>query len=78
MSGPYTVTIPAKQTYFELNVTIFGDSKLEKDENFDLDITSSSLPDRVTLGSPRTTRIVIVNDDGKGVMIPNTSFPKYS
>ena len=51
-SGPYNVTFPTGNTNVPLDVSITNDNILESNETFSLNIISSSVPDRVTIGSP--------------------------
>ena len=47
------------------DVAIANDSILEVDENFELIINMSSLPNDVTIGVPGRATVTIVDDDGK-------------
>ena len=64
-SGPYTVTIPAKATTAQFNVTINDDDILEGNETFNLTIMASSLPSRIDIGNPAQATVTIVDNDGK-------------
>ena len=68
-SGPYTVTFPAGQTTATFDVPMIDDDILEGNENFMLTIDETSLPDRVTRGSPGEATVTIVDDDGKEIVI---------
>ena len=62
-SGPYTVTIPAGQTTATFTVPINDDDILEGNENFMLTVSSSSLPDCVTHGTPSEATVIIMDND---------------
>ena len=47
------------------NVTIIGDNIMESNEQFQLNITSNSLPDRVTISNPSQITVTIVDNDSK-------------
>ena len=64
-SVPYTVTIPAKATTAQFNVTINDDTILEGNETFNLTIMASSLPSRIDIGNPAQATVTIVDNDGK-------------
>ena len=64
-SGPYSVTIPAKQTTATFNVPINDNAILEGDEEFMLTINETSLPTGVTRGTPSEATVTIVDDDCK-------------
>ena len=57
--------IPAGATTVPFNISIFNDSILEGNEDFDITIIPSSLPNDVSRGNPRTATVTIVDDDGK-------------
>ena len=63
--GPYFVTIHAGETSGLFEIFIIDDKMLESDESFDLNIDINTLPDDVTLGSPDTATVTIINDDSK-------------
>ena len=65
LEGPYSVTIPAKQTMISFVIKIINDSVLEENESFTLIINAGSLPNDVGLGNPNITTIKIVDDDSK-------------
>ena len=52
-------------TNASFDVAIANDSILEVDENFELIINMSSLPNDVTIGVPGRATVTIVDDDGK-------------
>ena len=52
-------------TNASFDVAIANDSILEVDENFELIINMSSLPNDVTIGVPGRATVIIVDDDGK-------------
>ena len=64
-SGPYTVVIPAGETRFSFAVPITDNDVLEGNENFNLTINASSLPNRVTVTNPYQATVTIVDNDGK-------------
>ena len=64
-SGPYNVTIPAKATTAQFDVTINDDNILEGNEIFNLTIMASSLPSRINIGNLTRATVTIVDDDGK-------------
>ena len=64
-SGPYTVTFPAGVTTVSFNIPITDDRILESDEDFNLIIDASSLPNDVTTGSPQQATVTIAEDDCK-------------
>ena len=57
--------IPAGATTVPFNISIFDDNILEGNEDFDITIIQSSLPDGVSRGNPRTATVNIVDDDRK-------------
>ena len=57
--------IPALQRTFPFHILIMGDSTLEGNETFTLDIIAGSLPSGVSLGSPSMTTVNILDDDGE-------------
>ena len=64
-SGPYTVIIPAGQISASFDVPIIDDDVLEGNVNFNLTISTSSLPNRVTVTNPYQAAVTIVDNDGK-------------
>lgn len=66
-SGPYSVTIPARERGGFLDVFINDDKIHENDETFNLTINLSSLPDRVVSNLNRAT-VIIKDNDGKCVI----------
>ena len=64
-SGPYNVTFRAGKTTTLLSVPINNDTIFEGNENFMLNIDSSSLPSDVTFSNPSQVAVTIVEDDGK-------------
>ena len=64
-SGPYSVTFTAGMTTASLSIPINDDDIFEEHETFILMIDSTSLPNDVTLGSPRAVVISITDNDGK-------------
>ena len=64
-SGPYTVTFPAGVTTVPFHVPITDDIILESNEDFNLIIDISSLPNDVTTGSPQQATVTIAEDDCK-------------
>ena len=69
VSGPYTVTFPARRTHATFNISIINDNIFEGNENFILTINSTSLPTDVTVGDPGPASVTIVEDDGKYLII---------
>ena len=65
-SGPYNVTFTPGMTTASLSIPINDDNVFEETEIFRLNIIeSTSLPNDVTLGSPRSAVIAIQDNDGK-------------
>ena len=56
---------PAGNTSVPFDVNITNDDTLESNETFSLNIISSSVPDRVTISSPRQSAVTIVDNDSK-------------
>ena len=56
--------IPAGQTHAHFDVTIMDDVTVESDKNFVLIISSTSLPDKISIKSPNSTIITISDNDG--------------
>ena len=52
-------------TQVSFNVTIMNDNILESNEIFQLSITSSSLPNRVTVNNSSEVNVTIVDNDRK-------------
>ena len=63
--GPYEVTFMAGIINASFCVYILNDLTLEKDENFNLTINASSLPNNVSVDDPDQARVTIIDDDGK-------------
>ena len=63
-SGPYTVQFDVGGTRVSLDISITDDNILESDENFNLSINPSSLPDSVTVGDHGQTSVTILANDG--------------
>ena len=55
------------------NLMIISDNILESNEEFQLTITSKSLPDRVSFGDPSQTIVTIIDDDGE--LVPPFCMP---
>ena len=55
------------RTYFDLTTKRNNDELVEGNEFYYLTIESGTLPERVTAVSPSTTKIILVDDDGKYV-----------
>ena len=70
ISGSYSVTFTAGMTTASLSIPIKDDNVFEDTESFRLLIDSTSLPNDVTLGNPRSAAMTIVDDDGKSVIQP--------
>ena len=58
------VVIPAGQTSMTFSVTIMNDNTVETNENFILEISSNSLPNKISVTTPERTIIDIVDNDG--------------
>ena len=56
--------IPAGQTNVKFSVTIMNDDTVETNENFMIEITSNSLPNKISITTPERTTINIVDNDG--------------
>ena len=59
--SPYTVTIPAGETSATLDIGIVADDLEEVDETFLVSVSGGHLPSGVTLGSPDTVTVTIVD-----------------
>ena len=68
-SGPYTVTFPAGVTHISFDTVITNDVILEKNEEFNLIINSSSLPTGVSGSHPSLVTVTIVDDDGNVLLL---------
>lgn len=64
-SGPYNVLFAAEETVAQFSVPITDDDLVEEEEKFSLDITSTSLPLNIKIGSPEKATVTIMDDDGK-------------
>ena len=64
-NGYTTVIFPAGSTTASFDVIIFDDNKFEAGESLHLDIIEISLPYGINLGSPRSSILVILDDDSK-------------
>jgi len=49
----------------EFDIPIYDDSLCEPNETVKLFISTSSLPDRVSLGDPSEATVIIIDDDSK-------------
>ena len=56
--------IPAGMTNVPYYVAITDDNLLEENENFNLIISTFSLPSRVTVTNPHQATVTIVDNDG--------------
>ena len=65
MTGPYTITFSPGSTTASFDIAIIDDSVLENEESFTLTIDPSSLPSRVTAGASNSSRVTIMDDEGK-------------
>ena len=54
-------------TIVQFTVLINDDDIFEDDETFNLSINSSTLPNKVIVGSPSQTTVTIVDNDGKKI-----------
>ena len=64
ISEGYAATFPAGMTVASFHINILNDNDYEKSETFDVDIITSLLPDRVSLGNIRRATVTII-DFGK-------------
>ena len=64
-SGPYTVTFPAGSTNATFDVSLMDDTISEGNENFNLTIDPSSLPNRVNINDLSQVIVTIVDNEGK-------------
>ena len=64
-SGPYTVTFSAGVISVPFDVLINNDNIYEGNEDFDLTIMRTTLPDGVKDHDPFRTTVTIVDDDGE-------------
>ena len=62
-SRRYSVTFPPGVTRATFNINITDDDIFEGPETFILSIISSSLPSRVTRGSPNRATVIIMDND---------------
>ena len=62
--GPYTVTFAAGETSVSFDVPINNDDIPESIEMFSL-VINSSLPDRVTVGSPSQATVTLQDNDSE-------------
>ena len=60
----YSVTFTAGMTTASVDVPVIDDSISENNENFDIVIDQSSLPNRVSVGNPDQVTVTILDDDG--------------
>ena len=58
-------TFSAGMTFATFDVTIINDSMPEDNENFGLEVISSSLPNGVAIGIINQATVTIVDDDGE-------------
>ena len=63
--GPYSITILAGSTYKDFDVPVNDDYLCESNKTIPLFISTSSLPDRVSLGDPSEATVIIIDDDSK-------------
>ena len=61
----YAVIFQSNIMKAKLNVSIINDKLLEYDENFTLNINSSSMPNNVYVGDPHNAIVTILSDDCK-------------
>ena len=69
VTGPYTAIFTAGNTEASFSIFIIGDTVLERNEQFQLSIIPSSLPDRVYVGNLSRATVTIRNDDGESSMV---------
>ena len=65
VDGPYNVTFSANTKRAQFDVFIIGDNVLERNEQFQLNIIPTSLPDRVTISDPSKATVTIKDDDSE-------------
>ena len=58
-------TFSAGMIFTTFDITIINDSMPEDNENFGLEVISSSLPTGVALGTINQATVTIMDDDGK-------------
>jgi len=63
--GQHIITIPARSTKWQFNITILNDKILEADETFYVSILSGSLPDHVSTINSSRASVTIIDDDCK-------------
>ena len=64
-SGTFTVKLEARVTSTFINIPVVNDVVLETNEEFELTILSSSLPNTLISGSPNIALMTIIDDDRK-------------
>ena len=64
-SGPYTVQFDAGVRRRSFDVMINNDNILESDESFTLNITASSLPNKVAIDDSGHAIVTILANDGE-------------
>ena len=65
--GSHIIYFDIRMTIVQFNVSINDDDIFEDDETFNLSINLSTLPNKVIIGSPSQTTVIIVDDDGKKI-----------
>ena len=65
IQGTYSARIPRGKTSVSVNVRIIDDNYVERNETFNLAISSSSLPYYITAGNIDSTTITIVDNESK-------------
>jgi len=67
-SGPYMITIPAGVISVPFDVPITDDNLFESSESFNLSINVVSLPRNITIGEVEESKVIIMDNDSKGVV----------
>ena len=68
-SGPYIVMITAGKINATLDIQIINDTIHEGSESFTLTIMKTSLPSRVSRGSPSMATVTIVDTTGEFITV---------
>ena len=66
-SGSYEILFTAGQTNVSFNISIFEDEIRDDHEIFTLTIISRILPDRISVGNPRTSTVIIADTTGENL-----------
>ena len=74
-SGPYSVSISAGETTsVPLSIPINDDDILEGNEEFHLSFNLSLLPNYVNVTNPKNATVIIMDDDGKYIIISSYTY----